>query len=289
MGVEDALTHVSALRRYALAHLPAIVHRLRERPSDAVRVAELQAKRMQLLGLHREADPGPVPADLAAAMQNLQRAATQAAASRHASRDPRRPGGPAANSGWTRAASMAAASLLLATVGAAAGWWGAQRVGPNAALALVQPVREAPSMGFARDAALAHVAFTPEKRHPVEVTVAEEAHLITWLSRRLGQPLKAPNLQPQGFALLGGRLLPGDASPRAQFMYENPSGQRITLYVTVFSEADRPSETSFRSMRRDGIETFYWIEERFGYALTGDLGKDEVLGLAREVYRQLGP
>jgi anti-sigma factor RsiW len=151
--------------------------------------------------------------------------------------------------------------------------------------AQVAAARREPS--FVREAVVAHAVYTPESRHPVEVTAAEEAHLVQWLGRRLGLPLKAPTLQAQGFRLLGGRLLPGAGTPRAQFMYEDARGRRVTLYVTVFEPGAAPTETAFRSAREGAFESFYWVEGRFGYALNGDVSSADVMALAREVYRQL--
>ncbi|MEG2977540.1 MAG: anti-sigma factor, partial [Comamonas sp.] len=75
--------------------------------------------------------------------------------------------------------------------------------------------------GFVREAAAAHAVYVPEKRHPVEVAAQQQAHLVQWLSKRLGVPLKTPVLDAQGFQLMGGRLLPGETGQaRAQFMYE---------------------------------------------------------------------
>jgi anti-sigma factor RsiW len=99
--------------------------------------------------------------------------------------------------------------------------------------------------------------------------------------------LRAPALQSQGFRLLGGRLLPGPRSPRAQFMYEDAAGRRLTLYVTVFEPPDAPRETAFRAARDGALESFYWVEGRFGYALSAELPPADVMALAREVHAQL--
>jgi anti-sigma factor RsiW len=72
-----------------------------------------------------------------------------------------------------------------------------------------------------RQAGFAHAVYLPEKRHPVEVAAAEQDHMVQWLSKRLGKPLKIPQLGAQGFELVGGRLLPGDSGARAQFMFQN--------------------------------------------------------------------
>jgi anti-sigma factor RsiW len=149
------------------------------------------------------------------------------------------------------------------------------------------PAAMAASPPFVREAVLAHAVFVPEKRHPVEVAASDEAHLVQWLSRRLGAPLKVPSLAKQGYQLLGGRLLPGDGTPRAQFMYENAQGSRVTLYVAVFEKGQAPDSVSFRSVRVGGEESFYWVEDRFGYALSANVNGTDMQALAREVWGQL--
>jgi anti-sigma factor RsiW len=143
---------------------------------------------------------------------------------------------------------------------------------------------------FAREAALAYVAYVPEVRHPVEVTAAEEKHLVAWLSKRLDAPLRAPSLAPFGYQLLGGRLLPAtserDPAPVALLMYENAQGKRLTLLVK--REANN-AETSFRFSEDQGARVFYWIDGRFGYALAGNVERDELQKIARGVYQQLNP
>ncbi len=95
-----------------------------------------------------------------------------------------------------------------------------------------------------RRAAVAHAVYAPEVRHPVEVGADQQDHLVQWLSKRLGTELKVPRLKPQGFELVGGRLLPGGAGPVAQFMYQDARGQRITLYVSIRDTESR--DTAFR-------------------------------------------
>lgn len=138
-----------------------------------------------------------------------------------------------------------------------------------------------------RQAAVAHVVFAAEVRHPVEVSASEEAHLSAWLSKRLGTPLKPPQLADAGFDLVGGRLLSGTSGPVAQFMYQDAKGQRLTLYVR--SDAAENRETAFRYTREGKVGVFYWLDGKLGYALSGELEKDELLRVATAVYRQLNP
>jgi len=137
-----------------------------------------------------------------------------------------------------------------------------------------------------RDAALAHVVFTPEQRHPVEVDAAHADHLVKWLSKRLGAQLAAPDFAAQGFELLGGRLLSGGSGPVAQFMYQGADQRRVTLYVR--REARGNGDTSFRHANEDGVEVFYWIDQDMGYALSGSIDHAEMQRLADAAYRQIG-
>ena len=136
-------------------------------------------------------------------------------------------------------------------------------------------------------AAIAHVVYSPEVRHPVEVGAEQEAHLVAWLSKRLGTPLKVPHLGPLGYTLVGGRLLPGDRGPVAQFMYQDGKGQRLTLYVRV--NPDDRSESAFRFAQERGVGVFYWLDRKLGYALSGEVDKTELLNVATAVHRQLNP
>lgn len=145
-------------------------------------------------------------------------------------------------------------------------------------------------LSIARQAALAHAAYVPEVRHPVEVGAAEEAHLAAWLSKRLDAPLKAPFLGDAGYRLLGGRLLPaatqlGDA-PVALLLYENAAGQRLSLLVR---RAQDSRETAFQFSREGSTGVFYWIDGPFGYALAGTVERVELARVAELVYRQLNP
>ncbi len=145
----------------------------------------------------------------------------------------------------------------------------------------------AQTIQIARVAAMAHAVYSPEVRHPVEVGADQEEHLVRWLSKRLGTSLKIPHLAPQGYALVGGRLLPGERGPAAQFMYQDAKGQRLTLYVRVSNEARTP--TAFRFTQENGVGVFYWLDGRLGYALSGETDRAELLRVADAVYQQLNP
>jgi anti-sigma factor RsiW len=138
-----------------------------------------------------------------------------------------------------------------------------------------------------RAAAVAHVVYSPEERHPVEVEAQHADHLVAWLSKRLGQELHAPDFRAQGFDLLGGRLLPGESGPVAQFMYQDGLKRRITLYVR--HDTAKQAETGFHHAREDGVEVFYWVDRGLGYALSGNVDPAEMGRLADAAYHQISP
>jgi anti-sigma factor RsiW len=140
---------------------------------------------------------------------------------------------------------------------------------------------------LARLAATAHVVYSPEVRHPVEVTADEEEHLVGWLSKRLGTTLKAPKLAPLGYELVGGRLLSGPQGPVAHFMYQDGRGQRLTLYVS--RQRGEPRDTAFRFSQEDRVSVFFWVDGNFGYALSGEIKREQLLKVADVVYKQLNP
>ena len=178
---------------------------------------------------------------------------------------------------WTFLFKPAVAAALWIVVGGSLGW----------VLRGAYNGKAAANVRFAQQAAIAHAVYSPEVRHPVEVAAAEEQHLVNWLSKRLGDKLKIPHLSAQGYELVGGRLLPGDQGPVAQFMYQDKNGQRLTLYVKTDGNAKR--ETAFRFAQEGNVNVFYWIDRRLSYALSGELRKDELLRVATVVYEKLNP
>lgn len=149
------------------------------------------------------------------------------------------------------------------------------------------PPALAATAALPRAAAVAHAVYVPEQRHPVEVSAAEMTHLVNWLSKRLDRKLQAPDFASAGFELLGGRLLSGDNGPVALFMYQDTQQRRVTLYVRREDKDQADAGASFRYAVEDGVGVFYWLDGQSGYALSGDLDKKTLLGLATLAYHQL--
>lgn len=185
----------------------------------------------------------------------------------------------AQRSRFMRQASLAAAAVAIFVAGAGAGWF-ANDHPPG-----VPVVAAAPTTSIAQSATAAYRTFVVEVAHPVEVGVAQEAHLLQWLSKRLGRKLEAPDLTPFGYHLIGGRLLPGGSGAAAQLMFEDGTGRRLTLYM----RAADGTETAFRFQKDGDAATFAWIDQGFGFAVTAMASREELLPIAEAVYRGLTP
>lgn len=170
-----------------------------------------------------------------------------------------------------------AAGLAIALASGAAGWQAHDHY--------AAPEHMAQAMQLPRQAAIAHVVFSPDVRRPVEIGAEHEDQLVAWLSKRLGTPVRPPKLGALGYELIGGRLLPGNNGPVAQFMYHDNTGQRLTLYVSTDNIANH--DTAFRFAQEGPVNVFYWIDGKFGYALSAGIGKGELARIATAVYDQI--
>lgn len=174
--------------------------------------------------------------------------------------------------GRLRSASVAASIFLM---GAGGGWF-ANNFHPE-----TSPTYSAPlTAAVADDAIMAHQTFVIEVAHPVEVDASNEAHLLQWLSRRLGRHLVAPDLSQFGYRLMGGRLLPVGGGAAAQLMYDDASGKRLTLYV----QAADGATTAFRFKQGKDASAFAWIDQGFGFAVTAASERSALLPIAEAVY-----
>jgi len=169
-------------------------------------------------------------------------------------------------------AVAAAAAVAAFVIGGVAGW-----MGRGASAASPSEVDH-----FTTEARGAHKLYIGEVRHPIEVK-ADEAHLLPWLSRRVGTTLRAPDLGTFDLKLLGGRLLPGIRGPAALFMYESASGERVTIYCSRLNE----TRTAFRYVANDNFGAVHWVEGGFGWVISGPNDKARLKGIASAAYDQL--
>ena len=237
-----------------------------------------QAQREALRALHRPLLDEAIPETLLAAARRGQKSRQQL-------------------DQWWRWGGLAAAVVLAFGVG----WLSHDELGGAATQKMAAAGQTRSTQAFVHQASLAYAVYSPEVRHPVEVTAAQQDHLVQWLSKRLDRPLKVPVLATRGYELVGGRLLPGEGGARAQFMFQNLAGARVTLYLgrvdgsaptngsPGIGAAPKMSgtETAFRYSGDGPVPSFYWVDQGFGYALSGAVSQAELMQLAELVYQQL--
>lgn len=191
--------------------------------------------------------------------------------------DPRRLAAGIRSARWDWLRLTAAAAVLVAFAGSA-GWF----------LRTATWTEEPASDRLIDGAVAAHALYVKESRHAVEVGSDDRAHLVTWLSNRVGRPITTPDLAAQGFTLVGGRLLPPLAEtgtgPAAQLMYQNQTANRITVYITA---AGNPPGRPFETYVANGLEAYYWANGQITCTVIGDLPQSQMKTLASGVYQQL--
>lgn len=237
----------------------AVEDHLARHPADAERIAAYRAQKQALKALFQPVLDEPLPDRLQAlSVQPIKVSA----------------GGSSGFGGlWQRLA----AGVMIAALGGAGGWLAHGQY--------LHGERMARAVPLSHQAAVAHVVYSPDVRRPVEIAADQEEALVKWLTKRLGTPVSPPKLGALGYELVGGRLLPGNSGPVAQFMYQDASGQRMTLYVTTESAEKR--DTGFRFAREGLVNVFYWVDGKFGYALSAGIDKGELAKVATAVYDQL--
>ncbi|MGV3489734.1 MAG: anti-sigma factor family protein [Devosia sp.] len=250
--ISEADLHAFADGQLPAARRAEVEAWLSQHPDKAAEVATWQRQNEALHALFDGAAGEPVPSRLDPHL--IARAPVRVAA------------------GWPQ---LAAAAVVLLALGGAIGW------GANTYLSHQSEREELIALAVS-----AHALFVKENRHAVEVAATDGDHLVSWLSNRVERPITPPDLSEDGFALVGGRLLPGydGGGPAAQLMYENAAKERVTVYVTA-ALADRRTEREFTS--RDNLEAFYWANERITCTVVGDLPEAQMQEVARKIYRQM--
>ncbi|MET0029656.1 MAG: anti-sigma factor [Candidatus Thiodiazotropha sp.] len=178
--------------------------------------------------------------------------------------------------GWSFITQMAAAALLLAV-----GLFGGFYLGIHSDLTPQLAAEDAEHV--VGEVVMAYSVYTPEVNHPVEVSGDQRAHLVNWLSKRMGRNIVAPSLDGLDMKLLGGRLLASDDGPGALLMYENPQGQRVVIYACLSDE----KSSAFHYAQQQGVSVYYWVDNEVVYAIAGEISRDRLLPIAQSSYDQM--
>ena len=173
---------------------------------------------------------------------------------------------------WALPYLIAACVAGLLVIGGGIGWFAGQNDGQVLTASLAQR------------ALVAHETFASEVRHPVEVAASEQDHLQAWLSKRVGSDFKIPDLQKDGYTLLGGRLLAETETPAGQLMYEAANKQRVTIYFTANSNG---KQTDLKLEQKDKLITCYWRDAKLAMAVTGDMSAGAMTVLGSSIFAQV--
>lgn len=165
---------------------------------------------------------------------------------------------------WSARGMAVAASIALALViGGGSGWmlrgWGAPTTVGTVALA--------------REAAASYAVYANDTDRPVEIAGSDQQMLDDWFSRRLSRPIRAPDLGPVGFQLIGGRLVATDFGPAGLYLYRDASDNRVALYVRPM----RVQGNDRMTKRNVGlVRGWTWANDGLGFGMFGEIADDQL-------------
>jgi anti-sigma factor RsiW len=145
---------------------------------------------------------------------------------------------------------------------------------------------EIPSNGLAalaQEAAYSFNVYAPDRTRPVEVRASESAQLVQWVSDRLRQPVKVPDLSTSGYRLMGGRVVATSHGPAAMFMYDDDHGERLVMLTRPMAANQNAPMLPQSS---GDVAGFAWADDGIGYSLVGRVSSDTLRPIANEVRRQ---
>lgn len=148
-----------------------------------------------------------------------------------------------------------------------------------------RPVEASLLATFTTEAEDAYLTYVSEVRHAVEVGPDEADHLTSWLGKRLDWEFTIPDLSADGFTLVGGRLLPINSQPGAMLLYQDASGQRVSV---IIAHNNGMSDTAWQLARQDDLGTYYWVDGPRSYAISGRLADAELRDVTSKVYAAFG-
>ena len=101
----------------------------------------------------------------------------------------------------------------------------------------------------------------------VEFTDKQVGPLLTWLTRKLGRPVTAPNLTYYGMEFIGGRLFFVNGMPVAQLAYHDQQGR--LLGFCFMRNPSGTEKTPDQTQSGDDLHLIDWKDETYQYVLIG--------------------
>jgi anti-sigma factor RsiW len=157
----------------------------------------------------------------------------------------------------------------------ALGWGAHMSLGPKQGL---YPSYVAEGLG-------AHTVFAEDRIYPVEFTPEATAAALDWMSEKLKRKINSPALDALGLNLVGTRLSGTREGPLAQFIYEDESGNRLSLVVMPHPEGTPAAD--LRVARQDRNSVGYWSNATLDFAVIADTTDLQIETVAAEVTRNV--
>lgn len=246
--------HLDEARRFA------VERHLRHHPEVAARVAEYRRQNELMRQLFEETGEAPATDGQEQLRHQLERRLGRSRLAAY----------------WRPALAVAASLMLAAALGAA----GTEFYDEQAA------VTAEPMPSFAETATRVHSFYAGAVSEPTEFGADAANKLGTLLDKRLGAPLRLPDLSQKGFSLVGGRLLPAPDGASAQLLYRDQAGRLVTVFL---GPADKTRLTPTHATERQDLSIYAWLDGRIGVAVVGGLSGDELRGIAEAAQRSLLP
>ncbi|HLZ65483.1 MAG TPA: anti-sigma factor [Aliidongia sp.] len=168
---------------------------------------------------------------------------------------------------------IAAAAVLLLTVGGIGGW-----MLPHGAVQSAAGIAS-----LAEEAADSYTVYAADHVRPVELKAADRGELVQWVSERLRRPVAVPDLAASGYRFMGGRLVPTPHGPAALFLYDDDHGTRVALLARPMA-VDRDAPMAAHS--EGAVHGFAWSREGLGYSLVSAAGAPDLSAVATEARQQ---
>lgn len=164
-----------------------------------------------------------------------------------------------------------AAALLLVTGGWSMGAW--YQTNHHKSRWAYVPV-------FADEAAEAHstaVADAPTQSSPPPADLKAMAGV---LARRIGgRTVDLPEVDPN-LTLVRASIVQWDEGPALQFVYREPDGEVLTLFVVA---GDTLEDIGLHTVEQDNLQLVYWRAGMAAYTVTGNKADRDLLAVARRM------
>lgn len=177
---------------------------------------------------------------------------------------------------WQTALTGPATRQMAAGVALFAMGWGAHMtLAPDR---VAYPSYVAESLG-------AHTIFANDVVRPVEFTPEATTVAMEWMSDKLKRQIDSPALDALGLTLIGTRMSGTREGPLAQFIYEDRSGNRLSLVVMPHPEG--APEAALTLARHESNSIGYWSDALLDYAIIADTSAVQIETVAAEVSRNV--